>query len=89
MPYDKLEEALLEVVRTTCKNYIKQIDSKSLSKEIATKNNKKEDSKEKIKYLENKIKEYISKLICYMKINLKAIYQILLIKDYHMKQKVY
>ena len=62
MPYDKLEEALLEVVRTTCKNYIKQIDSKSLSKEIATKNNKKEDSKEKIKYLENKIKEYISKI---------------------------
>lgn len=62
MPYDKLEEALLEVVRTTCKNYIKQIDSKSLSKEIANKNNKKEDSKEKIKYLENKIKEYISKI---------------------------
>ena len=62
MPYDKLEEALLEVVRTTCKNYIKQIDSKLLSKEIATKNNKKEDSKEKIKYLENKIKEYISKI---------------------------
>ncbi len=62
MPYDKLEKALLEVVRTTCKNYIKQIDSKSLSKEIANKNNKKEDSKEKIKYLENKIKEYISKI---------------------------
>ena len=62
MPYDKLEEALFEVVRTTCKNYIKQIDSKSLSKEIANKNNKKEDSKEKIKYLENKIKEYISKI---------------------------
>ena len=62
MPYDKLEEALLEVVRTTCKNYIKQIDSKSLSKEIAAKNNKKGDNKEKIKYLENKIKEYISKI---------------------------
>ena len=62
MPYDKLEEALLEVVRTTCKNYIKQIDSKSLSKEIANKNNMKEDNKEKIKYLENKIKEYISKI---------------------------
>lgn len=62
MPYDKLEEALLEVVRTTCKNYIKQIDSKLLSKEIADKNSSKDDNKEKIKYLENKIKEYISKI---------------------------
>ena len=62
MPYDKLEKALLEVVRTTCKNYIMQIDSKSLSKEIANKNNRIEDNKEKIKYLENKIKEYISKI---------------------------
>ena len=62
MPYDKLEKAMLEVVRTTCKNYIKQIDSKSLSKEIANKNNRIEDNKEKIRYLENKIKEYISKI---------------------------
>ena len=62
MPYDKLEKALLEVVRTTCRNYISQIDSKVLSKEIADKNSKKEDNKEKIKYLENKIKEYISKI---------------------------
>lgn len=62
MPYDKLENALLEVVRTTCANYIKQIDSKNLSKEIANKNSKTEDNKEKIRYLENKIKEYISKI---------------------------
>ena len=62
MPYDKLEEALLEVVRTTCENYIKQIDSKILSKEISYKNSRKEDNKEKIRYLENKIKEYISKI---------------------------
>ena len=62
MPYEKLEEALLEVVRTTCKNYIKQIDSKLLSKEIADKNSSKDDNKEKIRYLENKIKEYISKI---------------------------
>ena len=62
MPYGKLEEALLEAVRTTCKDYIKQIDSKSLSKEIANKNNRIEDNKEKTKYLENKIKEYISKI---------------------------
>ena len=62
MPYDKLEEALLEVVRTTCKNYIKQIDSKLLSKEIADKNSSKDDNKGKIRYLENKIKEYISKI---------------------------
>ena len=62
MPYDKLEEALLEVVRTTCKDYINKIDSKVLSKEIADKNSSKDDNKEKIKYLENKIKEYISKI---------------------------
>ena len=62
MPYDKLEEALLEVVRTTCKDYINKIDSKVLSKEIADKNSSKNDNKEKIRYLENKIKEYISKI---------------------------
>lgn len=62
MPYDKLEEALLEAVRTTCKDYINKIDSKVLSKEIADKNSSKDDNKEKIRYLENKIKEYISKI---------------------------
>lgn len=62
MPYDKLEEALLEAVRTTCKDYINKIDSKVLSKEIADKNSSKNDNKEKIRYLENKIKEYISKI---------------------------
>lgn len=62
MPYDKLEEALLEVVRTTCKDYINKIDSKVLSKEITDKNSSKDDNKEKIRYLENKIKEYISKI---------------------------
>lgn len=62
MPYDKLEEALLEVVRTTCKDYINKIDSKVLSKEIADKNSSKNDNKEKIRYLENKIKEYIAKI---------------------------
>ena len=48
MPYDKLEEALLEVVRTTCKDYINKIDSKVLSKEITDKNSSKDDIKEKI-----------------------------------------
>lgn len=62
MPYDKLEEALLETVRTTCKDYIDKIDSKALSKNVIDKNNKKENNTEKIKYLENKIKEYISKI---------------------------
>ena len=62
MPYDKLEEALLETVRKTCKDYIDKIDSKALSKNVIDKNNKKENNKEKIKYLENKIKEYISKI---------------------------
>ena len=51
---------LLEVVRTICKNYIKKIDSKWLFKEIA--NNKKEDNKKKLKYLENKTRKYISKI---------------------------
>lgn len=62
MPYDKLEEALLETIRTTCKDYIDKIDSKALSKNVIDKNNKKENNTEKIKYLENKIKEYISKI---------------------------
>ena len=77
MPYDKLEEALLEVVRTTCKNYIKQIDSKLLSKEIADKNSSKDDNKsttapvkqestqgvqDETQGSDNKIKEYISKI---------------------------
>ena len=62
MPYDKLEEALLETVRTTCKDYIAKIDSKALSKNVIDKNNKKENNTDKIKYLENKIKEYISKI---------------------------
>lgn len=51
---------LLEVVRTICKNYIKKIDSKWLFKEIA--NNKKEDNKKKLKYLENKTRKYILKI---------------------------
>lgn len=62
MPYDKLEEALLETVRKTCKDYIDKIDSKELCKNVIDKNNKKENNTEKIKYLENKIKEYISKI---------------------------
>lgn len=62
MPYDKLEEALLETVGKTCKDYIDKIDSKALSKNVIDKNNKKENNTEKIKYLENKIKEYISKI---------------------------
>lgn len=62
MPYDKLEEALLETVRTTCKDYIAKIDSKALSKNVIDKNNKKENNTDKIKYLENNIKEYISKI---------------------------
>lgn len=62
MPYDKLEQALLKTIITTCKNYIEQVDAKSLSKEIVNKNNEKVDNKDKIRYLENKVKEYISKI---------------------------
>lgn len=62
MPYDKLEQALLDTIIKTCKEYIKQIDTRVLSKEITIKNQKKNDNKEKIKYLESKVKEYTSKI---------------------------
>ena len=62
MPYDKLEQALLDTIIKTCKEYIKQVDTRVLSKEITIKNQKKNDNKEKINYLESKVKEYTSKI---------------------------
>lgn len=62
MPYDKLETALLETIKNTCKNYLEKIDIKSLATEINNLNQKNNDKKLKIKILEDKIKEYNSKI---------------------------
>ena len=62
MPYDKLEKALLDTIIKTCRNYLEKVNIKELSEEISTKNQNKDDNKNKISYLENKIKEYLSKI---------------------------
>ena len=62
MPYDKLEEALLDTIKKTCKKYIEQINISKLSKEIANKKKNTNENKEKIIELENKEKEYVNKL---------------------------
>ena len=62
MPYDKLENALLDNIIKTCKDYIKQVDVKKLSNEISLKKQKRNSNKEKIIELEKKIKECISKI---------------------------
>lgn len=62
MPYDKLEEALLDTIRKTCKRYIEQINISELSKEIATKKKNTSQNKEKIIELQKKEKEYLNKL---------------------------
>ncbi len=62
MPYDKLEQALLDVIKKTCKQYLDAINISDIASEINDK--KKNDSKikEKITELENKEKEYLNKL---------------------------
>lgn len=62
MPYDKLEEALLDTIKKTCKEYIEQINISELSKEIANKKKNTNQNKEKITELQNKEKEYLNKL---------------------------
>ena len=62
MPYDKLEEALLQNIKKTCKKYIEQINISELSKEIANKKKKTNENKDKIMELQKKEKEYLSKL---------------------------
>ena len=62
MPYDKLEEALLDTIKKTCKEYIEQINISELSKEIANKKKNTNQNKEKISELQNKEKEYLNKL---------------------------
>ena len=62
MPYDKLEEALLDTIRKTCKKYIEQINISELSKEIANKKKNTNQNKDKIMELQKKEKEYLNKL---------------------------
>ena len=38
-PYDKLEEALLKVIKSTCKKYLKKLDISEISKNINKKDN--------------------------------------------------
>jgi len=62
MPYDKLEEALLKTVKSTCKKYFDILDTDGLAKEITDKNQAKNNTLEEQKMLRNKIKEYTSKI---------------------------
>ena len=62
MPYDKLEEALLDTIKNTCKKYLDKLDIKSLAKLVNDKNNKKESNMEEINYLNKRIKECNSKI---------------------------
>ncbi len=61
-PYDKLEEALLDVIKNTCKQYIDNLDITELSKDAI--NSKKKDNQvnEQINELRKREKEYVSKL---------------------------
>lgn len=62
MPYDKLEEALLDTIKNTCKKYLDKLDIKSLAKLVNNKNSKKESNMEEINYLNKRIKECNSKI---------------------------
>ena len=59
-PYDKLEEALLEVIKNTCKKYLKNLDISKITKSI----NKKgiDDVNNQINELRKQEKSLISKL---------------------------
>lgn len=62
IPYDKLEEALLNTIKNTCKEYLKMIDVKDLANQINNKNKCEGKIQSQIKQLETKEKEYINKL---------------------------
>ncbi len=62
IPYDKLENALLVIIKKTYKKYLKTINITSLATEINDKKKNNFNNKEKIKDLESKEKEYLSKL---------------------------
>ena len=59
-PYEKLEEALLEVIRKTCKKYLKKLDMSEISKNINKKENS--DVNNQINDLRKQEKDLISKL---------------------------
>ena len=62
MPYDKLEQALLDVIKGTCKKYIAAINVFDIASEINNKKRNDSKLKKKINELQNKEKEYLSKL---------------------------
>ena len=62
MPYDKLEQALLDVIKGTCKKYLDAINVSDIASEINNKKRNDSKLKEKINELQNKEKEYLSKL---------------------------
>ena len=59
-PYDKLEEALLEIIKNTCKKYLKNLDISEISKNINKKDNS--DINNQINDLRKQEKDLISKL---------------------------
>lgn len=59
-PYDKLEEALLEVIKNTCKKYLKNLDISKITKSINKKGN--DDVNNQINELRKQEKSLISKL---------------------------
>ncbi len=59
-PYEKLEEALLEVIRNTCKKYLNKLDISEISKSINKKGNS--DVNNNINDLRKQEKTLISKL---------------------------
>ena len=62
IPYDKLENALLDTIKKTCKQYLKVIDISNIANEINNKKKNNFKTQEKIKELESKEKEYLNKL---------------------------
>jgi len=62
IPYDKLEKALLETIKNTCKKYLDVINVNELTEYLDNKKKNNTKNLEKIKELELKEKEYISKL---------------------------
>lgn len=61
-PYDKLEVALLEVIKNTCKQYIDSLDITELSKDAINSRKKDNQVYEQINEFKKREKEYVSKL---------------------------
>ncbi len=61
-PYDKLEVALLEVIKKTCKEYIDSLNITELSKDAISSKKKDNQANEQINELKKREKEYVSKL---------------------------